>query len=171
MPSQLVKCAFGFRSFNGPKAKCVPLSLELGSEQGGTCPRCPQCRGPWGWSAYFGDVTFWYWGDDFKIFCSGEFLLNVGERNFCFLDLGMVRKIIHLLYSPSVFDWHKVPTFLGMKLFYTGNYNQVEICVVVACFKGNPENRLSLTLFRLTDELFQARKLMVYGYEVAWFMN
>ena len=41
MPSQLVKCAFGFRSFNAPKTKCVPLSVELGSEQGGTCPRCP----------------------------------------------------------------------------------------------------------------------------------
>ena len=35
MPSQLVKCAFGFRSFNDPKTKCVPLSVELGSEQGG----------------------------------------------------------------------------------------------------------------------------------------
>ena len=35
MPSQLVKCAFGFRSFNAPKTKCVPLSVELGSEQGG----------------------------------------------------------------------------------------------------------------------------------------
>ena len=33
MPSQLVKCAFGFRSFNDPKSKCVPLSVELGSEQ------------------------------------------------------------------------------------------------------------------------------------------
>ena len=41
MPSQLVKCAFGFRRFNNPKTKCVPLSVELGSEQGGTCPRCP----------------------------------------------------------------------------------------------------------------------------------
>ena len=41
MPSQLVKCAFGFRSFNDPKTKCVPLSVELGSEQGGTYPRCP----------------------------------------------------------------------------------------------------------------------------------
>ena len=45
MPSQLVKCAFGFRSFNDPKTKCVPLSVELGSEQGGLCPLC---RGPWG---------------------------------------------------------------------------------------------------------------------------
>ena len=35
MPSQLVKCVFGFRSFNDPKTKCVPLSVELGSEQGG----------------------------------------------------------------------------------------------------------------------------------------
>ena len=46
MPSQLVKCAFGFRSFNDPKTKCVPLFVELGSEQGGTCPRCPVCHGP-----------------------------------------------------------------------------------------------------------------------------
>ena len=38
MPSQLVKCAFCYRSFNGPKAKCVPLSLELGSEQGARAP-------------------------------------------------------------------------------------------------------------------------------------
>ena len=45
MPSQLVKCAFGFRSFNDPKTKCVPLSVELGSEQGARVPgsptRCP----------------------------------------------------------------------------------------------------------------------------------
>ena len=46
MPSQLVKCVFGFRSFNGPKAKCVPLSLELGSEQGARAPRAPQVVGP-----------------------------------------------------------------------------------------------------------------------------
>ena len=44
MPSQLVECAFGFRSFNNPKTKFVPLSVELGSEQGGTCP--PYDAGP-----------------------------------------------------------------------------------------------------------------------------
>ena len=40
MPSQLVKCAFGFtfRRFNDPKTNCVPLSVELGSEQGGRAP-------------------------------------------------------------------------------------------------------------------------------------
>ena len=31
MPSQLVKRALGF---DDPKTKCVPLSLEFGSEQG-----------------------------------------------------------------------------------------------------------------------------------------
>ena len=41
MPSQLVKCAFGFRSFNDPKTKYVPLSLELGSEQGAHAPGAP----------------------------------------------------------------------------------------------------------------------------------
>ena len=41
MPSQLVKCPFGFRSFNDPKTKCVPLSVELGSEQGGHVPPVP----------------------------------------------------------------------------------------------------------------------------------
>ena len=41
MPSQLVKCAFGFRSFNAPKTKCVPLSVELGSEQEGHVPPVP----------------------------------------------------------------------------------------------------------------------------------
>ena len=41
MPSQLVKYAFGFRSFNDPKTKCVPLSVELGSEQGEHVPPMP----------------------------------------------------------------------------------------------------------------------------------
>ena len=41
MPSQLVKCAFGFRSFNDLKTKCFPLSLELGSEQGVRAPGAP----------------------------------------------------------------------------------------------------------------------------------
>ena len=36
-----VKCAFGFRSFNDLKTKCVPLSVELGSEQGGHVPPVP----------------------------------------------------------------------------------------------------------------------------------
>ena len=40
-PSQLVKCAFGFSNFNDPKTKCVPLSVELRSDQGGTYSRCP----------------------------------------------------------------------------------------------------------------------------------
>ena len=48
MPSQLVKCAFGFRSFNDPKTKCVPLSVELGSQLGGrhVPPVPPPCHGP-----------------------------------------------------------------------------------------------------------------------------
>ena len=41
MPSQLVKCAFGFRSFNAPKTKFVSLSVELGSEQEGHVPPVP----------------------------------------------------------------------------------------------------------------------------------
>ena len=46
MPSQLVKCAFGYRSFNDPKTKCVPLSVELGSEQGARAPAAPYVAGP-----------------------------------------------------------------------------------------------------------------------------
>ena len=46
MPSQLVKCAFGFRSFNGLKTKCVPLSVELESEQGARAPGAPYVAGP-----------------------------------------------------------------------------------------------------------------------------
>ena len=38
MPSQLVKCAFGF---NDPKTKCVPLSVKLGSEYGEHVPPVP----------------------------------------------------------------------------------------------------------------------------------
>ena len=45
MPSQLVKRAFGFRSFNNPKTKCVLLSVELGSEQGARAPP-PYDAGP-----------------------------------------------------------------------------------------------------------------------------
>ena len=45
MPSQLVKCAFGFSSFNDPKTKCAHLSVELGSEQGVRAPP-PNVVGP-----------------------------------------------------------------------------------------------------------------------------
>ena len=52
-------------------------------------------------------VTLRYWGDDFKISCLGEFLRNLGKRNY-FLDLGMVvvrkTKILHLRYPLSVFN-------------------------------------------------------------------
>ena len=41
MTSQLEKCAFGFRSFNDPKTKCLPLSVELESEQGARVPGAP----------------------------------------------------------------------------------------------------------------------------------
>ena len=41
MPSQLVKCAFAFRSFNSPETKCAHLSLKLGTEQGACAPSVP----------------------------------------------------------------------------------------------------------------------------------
>ena len=45
MPSKLVNCAFGFRSFNDPKSKtkCVPLSVicGIGVRAGGNVPLVP----------------------------------------------------------------------------------------------------------------------------------
>ena len=49
MPSQLVKCAFGFRSFDNPNTKCVPLyhMWSWGQSSGALASGAPLCRGPW----------------------------------------------------------------------------------------------------------------------------
>ena len=44
MLSQIVKCAFGFRSFNDPKM--CPFICGVGVREGARPPSAPLCRGP-----------------------------------------------------------------------------------------------------------------------------
>ena len=41
------------------------------------------------------------WGDDFKISFLGELLCDAGERNFCFLDLGMPKLMFFYSFPPN----------------------------------------------------------------------